>query len=115
MQIKTEEENPFYIIKIFGDIDLTSSIILDKAIKEALEKDKKIILIDGQNINYIASAGLGVFASYLQDLKEKNIFFAVFGLKETVFDVFKIVGLHELMSIVNTKKEAQKLYDDSQI
>ena len=64
------------------------------------------ILIDCAGLNYISSAGLGVFMSYIEDVNTKNIKMALYGLNDKVKNVFEILGLDQLLTIVNTKKEA---------
>jgi anti-sigma B factor antagonist len=109
MQITEAEEDIFHVISVFGDVDAASSIILDKALENAVKQDKKFLLVDGSQINYISSAGLGVFMSYLQDFEEKEIHFSIYGLSDKVKNVFEILGLHELLNITSTKEEAKIL------
>jgi len=49
---------------------------------------------------------LGVFMSYLDDFSERGIRFAIFGLNDQVGEVFKILGLDRLISIVPDKSTA---------
>jgi anti-sigma B factor antagonist len=107
MQIKEIEEEVHYTIQIFGDVDAASSINLDKAFDKALSLKKKKILIDCTNLDYIASAGLGVFISYIEPFKENNINFILFGLNPKVKDVFTILGLDKLLKIEDTKEAAK--------
>ena len=107
MQIKTLVEDKFYIIQIFGDVDASSSIILDQAVESAITEQRKWIIVDGSNIDYISSAGLGVFMSYIENFKEKHIRFALFGLTPKVHNVFEILGLDKLITIVASKAQAK--------
>ncbi len=109
MQIKTTNEDGCHIIKIYGDVDASSSIILDKAVQKAISDSEKKILIEGTSLNYISSAGLGVFMSYIQDFKDNQISFVIFGLTPKVKNVFQILGLDQLLSIVETKEEAKNI------
>lgn len=113
MQIIENEEQEFFILQIFGDIDAASSIALDKALEKTIAQNKKNILIDCTNLKYISSAGLGVFMSYIQAFEEKSILFALFGLSEKVKNVFQILGLDELLQIVDSKNDAKLLKNDS--
>jgi len=65
-------------------------------------------MVDGTQLNYISSAGLGVFMSYIDDFKSKNIKMVIFGLSEKVLNVFQILGLDQLMTIVSDKKAAKE-------
>ena len=89
-------------------MDASSSIKLDEAINGAIQEGQQQILIDCVNLNYISSAGLGVFMSYIEELKAKNIRMVLFGLSEKVENVFKVLGLDQLLSIKETKDQAKQ-------
>jgi anti-sigma B factor antagonist len=107
MKLISDKENEYYVIEIDGDLDASSCILLDKAISEAVSKGEKKIIIDCSRLNYISSAGLGVFMSYLQDFENNKISMVLFNLSEKVKSVFQILGLDQLIRIVNTKEEAK--------
>ncbi|WP_162341254.1 STAS domain-containing protein [Cyclobacterium salsum] len=100
------------VIALNGEVDASNSVELDEVIQEALSGSVQKILVDGRNLEYISSAGLGVFMSYLEDFRENNVAFVIFGLNEKVMNVFHILGLDQLISIKNTQEEAEEsLYD----
>lgn len=109
INITTQIEDEYHVIMVEGDVDASSSIHLDEALTElANDNSTKYILVDGTQLHYISSAGLGVFMSYIDDFKSKNIKMVIYGLSEKVLNVFQILGLDQLMTIVNDKKEAKK-------
>ncbi|WKV13768.1 STAS domain-containing protein [Marivirga harenae] len=109
INITTEIEREDHILKIEGDVDASSSIHLDEALTVLANNSAvKFILVDGTNLNYISSAGLGVFMSYIDDFKNKNIKMVIYGLSEKVLNVFQILGLDQLMIIVTDKQTAKK-------
>jgi anti-sigma B factor antagonist len=112
MEISTLHESSFCIIAINGELDASSSILLDKAIESVVCENETNILIDCKNLNYISSAGLGVFMSYLQDFQDKDISLVLFGLNDKVRNVFEILGLDQLLTIVLSKEEAKSLVND---
>ncbi|MDB4835183.1 STAS domain-containing protein [Cyclobacteriaceae bacterium] len=105
MTIKCSKEDKFCIVAINGDLDASSAVLLDNEVRSLINDDEKHIFIDCNELNYVASAGLGVFMSYIQDIKTKNINFRLFNLSEKILDVFKILGLDVLMTIDNTKED----------
>jgi len=107
INIDTQLEGDMMTIKVTGDVDASSSIELDNAIKQAVSDGLKKIMVNGQELHYISSAGLGVFMSYLQDFEKHNIKMALFGLNEKVENVFKILGLDQLIHLVDTEEEAK--------
>lgn len=108
IEIGKQEFEQHNLLKIEGEIDASSSIFLDEAIRDMISSDKNSLLIDLTNLNYISSAGLGVFMSYIEEVAHKQKKMILFGLNPKVFRVFQILGLHELLTIVDTKEDAEK-------
>ncbi len=107
IDIKKEQENNYMLISVEGEADASSAINLDKAIREAFDEEHRNILIDCTNLNYISSAGLGVFMSYIEEISANSINFVLFGLSDKVLKVFGILGLDQLLTIKENKEEAQ--------
>jgi len=108
VEIKSIEKDDVYVIHVIGEVDASSSIHLDQSINEATKKYKKI-LVDCEQLEYISSAGLGVFMSYINDLEEQEIRMVLYGLSDKVKHVFQILGLDQLLKITETEEEAKKL------
>ena len=104
--IKTEKQEDIYLISVQGEIDAGSSIYLDDALKNAMENGEKKIIVDLSGLDYISSAGLGVFISHLDEFKLQNVQLALFGINETVKQVFDILGLEKILTIEETKEAA---------
>ncbi|MCE7995817.1 MAG: STAS domain-containing protein [Roseivirga sp.] len=106
IEISKTTENNYLLISVEGEADASSSLELDRQIRESFEGDVKNILVDCTNLNYISSAGLGVFMSYIEEVNEKAIIFIIFGLSDKVSKVFGILGLDQLLTIKQTKEDA---------
>ncbi len=99
------DDPAYYQLLIGGEIDASSSIHLEEGLKNAMSASKKII-VDLAELEYISSAGLGVFMSIIQDLENEDIKFAIYGMEPKVFEVFEILGLNQLITIKKDKEEA---------
>ncbi len=106
MQIKEYTEKNIHTIEIIGDLDASSAIQLDQVLEKALQDGRKKILIDCQNLMYIASAGLGVFVSHIETFKEQNIHCALYNMSDKVKNIFQILGLDSLLVIVKDRETA---------
>jgi len=106
MELEKKEENGFFRLKINGEVDASSSLELDKEIRALLDARKQNLLFDCTNLSYISSAGLGVFVSYVQTFKEKKGKFALSTLQPDVKDVFRLLGLDQVLTILDQEKEA---------
>ena len=112
VHIKRLQENGNDIIAIIGEIDASSSIELDLTIAKSVGEGFTKILIDCTALEYISSAGLGVFMSYIEEFQDKNVKMVLFGMKEKVANTFTILGLADLLHIRMSKDEAKKLVDE---
>ncbi|MFZ5972273.1 MAG: STAS domain-containing protein [Bacteroidota bacterium] len=112
VHIKRLQEDGADIIVVIGEIDASSSIELDLAIAKSVGEGFRKILIDCSSMEYISSAGLGVFMSYIEEFRDKKLAMVLFGMKEKVENTFTILGLADLLHIRATKQEAKKLADE---
>lgn len=112
VHIKRLQDDGADIISIIGEIDASSSIELDLAIAKSVGEGFKKILVDCSALEYISSAGLGVFMSYIEEMRDKKIPFVLFGLKPKVANTFQILGLLDLLYVRETKQEARKFADE---
>ena len=108
IQIKRLQEENIDILSVIGEIDASSSIELDLAIAKSVGEGYKKIFVDCSALEYISSAGLGVFMSYIEEFKEKDIQMVIYGMNDRVQNTFQILGLNELLSIAADKEAAKK-------
>jgi anti-sigma B factor antagonist len=112
VHIKRLQEDTADVIAVIGEIDASSSIELDLAIAKSVGEGFKKILVDCSALEYISSAGLGVFMSYIEEFKDKGVLMVLFGMKEKVENTFSILGLSDLLNIRATKQEAKQLLNE---
>jgi anti-sigma B factor antagonist len=112
VHIKRLQEEGIDTLAIIGEIDASSSIELDLSIAKSVGEGYKKILVDCGSLEYISSAGLGVFMSYIEEFKDKDIKMVLFGMKEKVANNFAILGLADLLHIRETKQEAKLLINE---
>lgn len=114
MNINIIEESQYSIVQVEGELDASSSVQLDDSLQEVLDEKSKNILVDFELLEYISSPGIGVFTSRIEDCERIDIHMVLFGMKEKVFSVFKILGLDQLLPIVNTKEQAKEKLNELQ-
>ena len=106
MEITSSIEDKYVLIEVEGDLDASSAIYLDQEIEASLSKERPRVLVDCEKLEYISSAGLGVFISYLKEFEARNIVLVLFGLSDKVENVFQILGLDNLVNIASNKNSA---------
>lgn len=110
MQINEFPKEGFITLQPIGDLDANSSIVLEEKIKSLLEGKQVKIHIDFSEVQYISSAGWGVFTFYYDEIQSKNGKVVMSGMNENVLDVFNVLGLYQLFHLANDDKEASALF-----
>ncbi len=112
IHIKRLQEDGVDIITLIGEIDASSSIELDLAIAKSVGEGFTKILVDCHSLEYISSAGLGVFMSYIEEFKDQNIRMVLFGMSDKVANTFEILGLNRLLDIEKDKAQAKRIVNE---
>ncbi len=107
VEINRKNEAGTEVLTVQGEVDASSSIDLDQAIAACVQTGATKILIDCTGLDYISSAGLGVFMSYVEEFREKGVRMVIFGLNNRVAHTFSLLGLAELMDIASDRAAAE--------
>ncbi len=113
VHIHTKQTGEVTVLVIQGDIDASSSIQLDDALKQLSGAGKSHILVDCSQLNYISSAGLGVFMSYIEELNENHQKMILFALSKKVKNVFDMLGLDQLMKFAPSEEQALTIINEA--
>jgi anti-sigma B factor antagonist len=106
MKITHEINGNTIIIRLDGELDASSSVLLDEELLKPDIMNFNKVLVDCERLNYISSAGLGVFISHLQRFEDSQIKLIFFNMQDKVKNVFEILGLDLLMTIVSSYEDA---------
>lgn len=106
MKITSTATDETLTLALDGELDASSSVALDTELTKPEVLNYRKVMIDCQRLNYISSAGLGVFISHLQRFQDAGVKLVFFNMQEKVHNVFEILGLDSLMTIVPTQQEA---------
>jgi len=105
MQISTRTSSDIHIVAITGSLDSTTSPEAHKSLDAVLASAKKVAL-DFSQLDYISSAGLRVLLGAAKQLRASGGKLAMFGLNQSVREVFEISGFASILSIYPSEAEA---------
>ena len=98
MDINILEENSAKLVVLNGRLDTVTSPELETAVMPLVEAGKTLIL-DGENMEYISSAGLRVVLSVNKQCAAAGGRFVVRNLNKEVRSVFDMTGFSRLINI----------------
>jgi anti-sigma B factor antagonist len=105
MEISTRTSNDTHIVAIAGSLDSTTSPAAQKALEPVLAGAKKVAL-DFSQLDYISSAGLRVLLGAAKQLKASGGTLGMFGLNQSVREVFDISGFSSILPVYPSEAEA---------
>lgn len=86
-------------IKPIGEVDIYTSPELKHKIYELIEQKNQDLIINGEQLDYIDSTGLGVIMGIYKRLQEKSLNIKVVNLKPNIYKLFDITGLNKVFNI----------------
>ena len=105
MQISTRTSNDIHIVAVTGSLDSGTAPEAQKSLEAVLGSARKVLL-DFSALDYISSAGLRVLLGAAKQLRAKGGTLGMFGLNQSVREVFEISGFSSILSVYSSEAEA---------
>ena len=103
---KTGPQNNISVIKVGGYIDTTTSAELERALDRLLKSNNYNIVVDLGNVDYISSAGWGIFISEIKGIREKKGDLKLVNMIPDVYEVFELLEFHYILKAFDSLEEA---------
>ena len=106
MQIQHSNRDGVTIVSPAGRIDTTTSASVEEAMRQAVDRGTRDLVVDLAAVDYISSAGLRVFlvlAKRMRDLRGRLV---LSGMTEPVRQVFQLAGFMPLFRVEPTQEAA---------
>jgi anti-sigma B factor antagonist len=94
------------VLALDGYLDAHTAPVFEGAIQEEAQAGNCRIAVDCSRLSYISSAGLGVFMSFIEELREAGGDIKLAAITPKVYQVFDVLGFPALFDIVETVDEA---------
>ncbi len=94
------------VISVSGVLDMPTSPRLEAAISGAMDKGPAAIVVDLSDVDFLASAGMGVLVS-ARDRAQGELGFAVVANGSATSRPLRLVGLAEVVRLCATLTEAR--------
>jgi len=106
MEIATRTQNDVTIVVFHGSLDSKTSPQAQQALDGILADGGRKLLIDFTALDYVSSAGLRVLLATVKRLGGVGGALRLFGLNETVREVFDISGFSTIFAVFATEADA---------
>jgi anti-sigma B factor antagonist len=99
------------LLKTHGYVDTNTSPELQKVLGQMIEEGICQFIIDMGAVQYVSSAGWGVFVGEIRRLQEKGGDLKITQMSSEVYEVFEMLEFHRILSSYDSIEEAIEDYD----
>jgi anti-sigma B factor antagonist len=104
----TGPQDKISTIKVRGYIDTTTASEVEHALLEFLGSGRYDIIVDLGDVDYISSAGWGVFMNEIREIRKKGGDLKLANMIPEVYEVFELFEFHHILRAHDTIEEAIK-------
>ena len=108
---QTGVNNDISIIKVGGYIDTTTSAELEHSLDTLINANNYNIIIDLGNVDYISSAGWGIFISELKGIRDRSGDLKLVNMMPDVYEVFELLEFHYILKAFDSIDDAIADFD----
>lgn len=94
------------VVYLKGFLDAHTTPSLENTFSGLVDKGRYQIVVNFKDLNYISSAGLGVFMAYIERVRENGGDIKLSNMSDKVFNIFDLLGFPLLYEIFKTEDEA---------
>ncbi len=103
------------MLSLDGYLDAHTAPEFENAVQLEIESGHRRLIVDCARLSYISSAGLGVFMSFLEEIREAGGDIKICGPSPKVLQVFEILGFPALFDILPDLPSAAKRFAESPV
>jgi anti-sigma B factor antagonist len=105
--------NQVSVIKVGGFIDTTTSSEVERALHSLLKQNRFNVIIDLGNVDYISSAGWGIFISEIKSIREQNGDLKLVRMIPDVYEIFELLEFHHILDVYDAVEDAVRKFEDT--
>lgn len=109
-KINHKQVDSFDVLELSGELDAHTASQLENSLKALIDREKHKIIVNCNDLDYIASAGLGVFMAYIEDVRNLGGDIKLTNMNSKVYNVFDLLGFPTLYDILEEEKDAIKKF-----
>ena len=98
-------------IRVDGVIDTLTATDLEEVIDSLLKRQRYKIVIDLAGVDYISSAGWGIFIGEIKKMRNHGGDLKLAGMIGDVFEVFQLLEFHTILDAHPSTDEAMQAFE----
>lgn len=98
--VQPSQRDGIGVLAIEGFLDAHTAPSFEEAIQSEISAGRNRLIVNCEKLGYISSAGLGVFMTFIEEVRDAGGDIKICGVIPKVAQVFEILGFNSLFDIV---------------
>ncbi|MBW4704522.1 STAS domain-containing protein [Micromonospora sp. RL09-050-HVF-A] len=105
--MSTRQEGAGTVLEIAGDLDMSTTPQLRERLREVVEGGARVVVVDLTGVGFMDSSGLGALVVAYRELRERNGWLGLAGVRRPVRTVLSITSVDQVIGIFDTVPDAE--------
>ncbi len=101
-------------IRVDGVIDTLTATELEDVIESLLKRDRFKMIVDLAGVEYISSAGWGIFISHIKDIHENGGDLKLANMVANVSEIYELLEFDNVLKAYESLEEARTDFNDTE-
>jgi len=110
-QVSRKDVGDVSVLNLKGFLDAHTAPVFEEKIQELIDERRYNLVVNFEELNYISSAGLGVFMGFIEDIRENDGDIKLANMTKKVYRVFELLGFPSLYEIYDEEEDAIKKFN----
>lgn len=103
------------VVSLEGFVDAHTAPQFEQAIQSEIDAGRIRLIVNCEKLTYISSAGLGVFMSFIEEVREQGGDIKICGLAPKVRHTFEILGFQDLYDLLDDLPSAVQRFAEAPV
>jgi anti-anti-sigma factor len=102
------------VIRVDGTVDTITASELEEAVEGLLKQSKYRIIIDLGGVEYISSAGWGIFISKIREIRENKGDIKLINMIPNVYEIYELLEFENIIEAFDNLDQARRAFNVSE-
>lgn len=113
ISLKENKQHDISEIRVDGVIDTITSAELEEVIDSLIKRQRHKLIIDLAGVNYISSAGWGIFISHIKDIRNNEGDIKLANMTPDVYEIYELLEFDNVLKAFASVEEASGEFNSS--
>jgi anti-sigma B factor antagonist len=107
ISLSESENDDISEVRVDGVIDTTTAGELEEVIDSLLKRGRCRIVVDLAGVDYISSAGWGIFISHIRDVRARDGDIKLANMVPNVYEIYELLEFDKVLKVFPSIDEAR--------